>query len=314
MTSFTQSSLHPHEPAPVGCSLDPSSTQYRQRSQSVGQLLIHPATTLQSNARDWTIRQRYSDRTPTLPPLSVWCADSNSDIPPSEPIYASYQTRRQTDFPKHQAGSQSSHVQPLPYYTDRSRRLQSHSGAIHHSVLEHHPIVRSQRHSHHPNGHIYSSPVLGRVPSWTGADEVEGERDMDVHLPTNSVSLPSGSTAPRPVPPIISPKERRPHKCPYGDCQMSFPRPSALRTHLNKHTGDKRTPNQILTKQPLTCLAHRCSLPLSRSRMREAIRCAIQCSTPPPRSWSTHQDSSSLSGDRSPYNPARGTSPITSQG
>jgi hypothetical protein len=29
MTSVTRPSLHPHEPAPVGCSLDPSETQYR---------------------------------------------------------------------------------------------------------------------------------------------------------------------------------------------------------------------------------------------------------------------------------------------
>jgi hypothetical protein len=244
MTSIPQSSLHPHEPALVGCSLDPS-TQYRQHPQSAGQVLIHPATMRQSSARDWTIRQHRSDRTPTLPPLSGWRADSNSHIPSSEPMYASHQTRRQTDFPRHQAGSQSSHLQPLPSYTDRSHRLQRYSGAIHHSILEHHPIVPSQRHSHHPNGHIYSSPVLERFPSWTGADEIEGESDTDVHLPTNSVTLPSGSTAPRPVPVIISPKERRPHKCPYEDCQMSFPRPSALRTHLNKHTGDKRTPNQF---------------------------------------------------------------------
>lgn len=252
MASVTQSSLHPHEPAPVGCSLDPSATHYRRHSQPVGQLLIHPATTRQSNARDWTIRQRRLDRTPPLPPLSVWHSGSNPHIPPSEPIYASHQARRQTDFPRHQAGSHSS--QPLPSYTDRSHRLQRYSGAIHHSVLEHHPIVRSQRHSHHPNGHSYSSPALERVPSWTGTDEVEGESDMGVHLPTNSVALPSGSAAPRPVPVIISQKERRPHKCPYEDCQMSFPRPSALRTHLNKHTGDKRTHYPILIKQPLTCL------------------------------------------------------------
>ncbi len=246
MTSVTQSSLHPHEPAPVGCSLDPSATQYRQRSQPVGQLLIHPTTSRQSNARDWTFRQRHSDRTPTLPPLSVWRAGLDSNMPPSDPIYASHQARRQPDFPSHQAGSQHSYVQPLPPNTDRSRRLQRYSGAMHHSVLEHHPIVRSQRHPYHPNGgHIYSSPVLERAHSWAGAGEIEGESDMDVHLPTDSITLPSGSAAPRPVPVIISTKERRPHKCPYEDCQMSFPRPSALRTHLNKHTGDKRTPNHF---------------------------------------------------------------------
>ena len=243
MTNVTQSSLHPHEPAAVGGSLDPSATQYSQHSQPVGQPLIHPTTTRQSNARDWTIRQRRPDRTPTLPPLSVLRAGSNSHMPPSEPIYASHQARRQTDF---QAGSHTSFVQPLPSNTDRSRRLQRYPGDIHHSVLEHHPIVRSQRHPHHPNGgHNYSSPGLERVPSWAGAHEIEGEGEMDVHLPTDSVTLPSGSAAPRPGPVIVSTKERRPHKCPYEDCQMSFPRPSALRTHLNKHTGDKRTHNQF---------------------------------------------------------------------
>jgi hypothetical protein len=244
MTSVTRPSLHPHEPAPIGCSLDPSETQYRQHSQPVAQLLMHP-TTRQSNARDWAIRQRRPDRSPTLPPLSFWRADSNSHIPPSEPIYASHQAHRQTDFPRHQAGSQSSQTQQLPSYADHSRRLQRYSGAIPHSVLEHHPIVRSQRRPHHPDDNGYSSPVSERIPSWTGTDEMMGDSDMDVYLPTDSVTLPSGSTAPRPVPVIVSPKERRPHKCPHENCQMSFPRPSALRTHLNKHTGDKRTPYQI---------------------------------------------------------------------
>jgi len=254
MANVTRPSLHPHEPSPVGCSLNTSATQYLQRSQPVGQLLTHPTATRQSNTRDWTTGQRRQARTPTLPPLSVWLADSNPHIPPSELVYANHQTHRQTDFPRHQAGSQSSYVPRLPSYADHSRRLQRYSEAVHHSVVDHHPIVRSQHRPHHPDGHIYSSPVLGRVPSWIDADGIEGEGDMDVQLPTDCVTLPSGSTAPRGVQVVTSPKERRPHKCPHEGCQMSFPRPSALRTHLNKHTGDKRTPNQISPRRPLTCL------------------------------------------------------------
>ena len=241
MTSVTRPSLHPHERAPFGCSLDPSSTQYHQQFQQPGQLLIHPTTTRQSNARDWTVRQRHLEGA-TLPPLSVRRTGSSSHIPSSEHDFASHQAHRQTDLPR---PHRPSHTQQLSSYVDHSRRLQRHSGDVHHSVLEHHPIVRSQRHPSHPGDHIYSSPVLERVPFWTGVDETEGDRDMDVRLPTDAAAPPSGSTAPRNLPAIISPKERRPHKCPHEDCQMSFPRPSALRTHLNKHTGDKRTPNQF---------------------------------------------------------------------
>ena len=240
MASPTRPSLHPHERAPIGCSLDPTSNQYHQHFHQAGQLLNHSTTTRQSNSRDWTNRQRRPEGPPTLPPLSVWRAGSSSHIPSSEPVFASHQTHRQMDLPKPHAGSQPSYMQPLPSYIDHSRRLQRHSGDAHHSVLEHHPIVRSQRHLSHLDDYIYSSPVLGRVPSWAGVDETEGEGDMGT---TDAAASP---TALRNLPVIVSPKERRPHKCPHEDCQMSFPRPSALRTHLNKHTGDKRTPDQFV--------------------------------------------------------------------
>lgn len=242
MASTTRPSLHPHQRAPIGRILDPSSTQYHPHFQQTGQLLIRPTTTRQSTAKDWTIRQRRPEGASTLPPLSIW-RGSSSHIPSSEPVFASHQTHRQPASPKPQTGSQPPYVQPPSPYADHSRRLQRHSGDIHHSVLEHHPIVRSQRHPSHPHDHIYSSPVLERVPSWTGVDDTEGEGDMDIRLPMDVAALPSGATVPRHLPAIVSPKERRPHKCPHQDCQMSFPRPSALRTHLNKHTGDKRTPN-----------------------------------------------------------------------
>jgi hypothetical protein len=244
MAGVTRPSLHPHERAPPGCPLDLPVTQCHQYSQQPGQLLIHPTTARQPGARDWTVRQRRLDGAPTLPPLSVWRTSSEALIPSPEPIHASRQTHRQADFfPKHEAGPHPSHVQSLSYYADHSRRLQRHSGGIRHSVLEHHPIVRSQHRRSHSDDHIYSSPVLERVPSWTGVDETEGEGDTDVYFPIASAAMPSHLIAPRPLPVITSPKERRPHKCPHEDCQMSFPRPSALRTHLNKHTGDKRTPN-----------------------------------------------------------------------
>lgn len=238
MTSVTRPSLHPHERTLVGTPPDPPATRYHQHPQSADQLLIHPTTTRQSNARDWTVSQRPPDGAP-LPPLSVWRAGWDSHIPSSETIYPSHQTHRQADFPR-----QPSHAQPLPSYTDHSRRLQRQSGVVYRSILKHHPIVRSQRRPSYPDDHIYSPPVLERVPSWTGGEETEGEGNPDIYLPTDSATLPSGQTAPRPLPMITS-KERRPHKCPHEDCQMSFPRPSALRTHLNKHTGDKRTPHQF---------------------------------------------------------------------
>jgi len=244
MSSVTRPSLQPRERAPVGSSLDHTANRYYQHCQPTGQLLIHPTTTRQSDASDWTVRHRRPDGAPALPPLSVWRAGLNSHIPSSEPIYASHQTYRQTDFSGHQTSRQPSHAQPFPSYADHPRRLQGQSEAIHYSVLEHHPIVRSQRRPPHPDDHTYSSPVLEYVPSWTGVDETESEGDIGVHLPIDSATLPPGSRA---LAVIISPKERRPHKCPHEDCQMSFPRPSALRTHLNKHTGDKRKPNQFLS-------------------------------------------------------------------
>jgi hypothetical protein len=245
MTSIARPSLHLHERMPHVCSLDPSAPQYHKYPRPAGQLLLHPTTARQSDARDWTVRQRRPEGALTLPPLSVWHPASNSHTPSSEPTDTSYQIHRQPDFLRHQPGSQLPHVSRPPSYTDHSRPLHRHPEATYHSFVEHHPIVRSQRHPSYADDHSYSSPALDRAPSCTGVDETEGGGDMDVHLSTDPATLPSDLTAP-PVSMITPSKERRPHKCPHEDCQMSFPRPSALRTHLNKHTGDKRTSGQEL--------------------------------------------------------------------
>ena len=127
------------------------------------------------------------------------------------------------------------------------------------------------------------------IPSRLQGPSMRLQRESENPIPTSQFRMPVPSSSNIPFPSSHSPtntrigdqrlpgskqqKRSKMHEC--QQCKKLFPRPSGLATHMNTHSGAKRTCLDI----PNGYLLTRCavSIQMHCAQLRKKIRSAIEC-------------------------------------